>query len=108
MKKELSLVVSLVCMIVLFVGCKAEKSVGDESNFNAKILEIYENSVLVEALEGESIRNSSDQFTFGTKELDDIGATVGDIVTITYTGDIRESYPAQITAVSWAIYEPEQ
>lgn len=70
-----------------------------------KILEIRENSVLVEPLEGEDIRRSADQITFGISELEALSVKVGDTVEVTYTGGVMESYPAQIIALSWKIVE---
>jgi hypothetical protein len=102
MKKVFVFGLVLVCMISVLAGCGTKDK---SENFKAKIIEIYEDSVLVEAVEGESIRSSSDLFTFGTKELEEIGIMVGDLVTITHTGEIRESYPAQITVISWEIHE---
>ena len=74
-----------------------------ENSFLAKVLEINGSAVLVEALEDQPVRLSSDQFSFGTKNLEHIGVQVGDIVKVTFTGAIRESYPAQIDAVKWEI-----
>ena len=74
-----------------------------ENSFLAKVLEINGSAVLVEALEDQPVRLSSDQFSFGTNNLEHIGVQVGDIVKVTFTGAIRESYPAQIDAVKWEI-----
>lgn len=97
---------SVLAVLILAAGCgRAAGSTGDERSFQAKILEIHDSSVLVEALEGEEVRNSSDQFSFGTADLEDIGAGAGDVVKITFTGDIMESSPAQIRVVSWSLTE---
>lgn len=97
---------AVLAVFLLTAGCgRAAGSTGDERSFQAKILEISDGSVLVEALEGEEVRNSSDQFSFGTADLDDIGAETGDVVHILFTGGIMESYPAQIQAVSWSLVE---
>lgn len=77
---------------------------GDES-FTGKILEMNGDSVLVEPLEGEDIRRSADQIVFGISELEELDVNVGDIVEVTYTGSVMESYPAQIVAVAWEIVE---
>jgi hypothetical protein len=69
--------------------------------FTAKVLQILDNSVVVEPLAGESVLNTADRISFSTKGLDDIGAAVGDVVNVTYTGDITETYPARVTAVWW-------
>lgn len=65
--------------------------------FRAKVLEVYEGSVLVEPLEGEQELLCSDRIYVSfsawtrTPEL-----RAGDILRIRYDGMIRESYPAQI------------
>lgn len=71
--------------------------------FTATVLEIYDGSVLVEPVEGEPERYSSDQFTIGLAELEEIGAEVGSVVDVYYTGGVMESYPAQVHAVKWNI-----
>ena len=90
---------------VILLSCETHK--GDKENyfFNAMILEIIGNSVTVEPVEGESILRNADKIMFVTGHLDKIGASVGDIVKIQYTGTIRESYPAQIDVISWSIYK---
>jgi len=72
-----------------------------EFGFNATILEINGNSVIVEPHEDEQERNSASQISFGITDLPNIDAKVGDFVKIIYTGGIMESYPAQINAVKW-------
>jgi len=71
--------------------------------FQAVIVEMDGTSALVEPLDGEEERLSSDRFSISIAELEYIRAEVGSIVDITYTGGIRESYPAQIDAQSWSI-----
>lgn len=106
MKKYLIRLAVMAAVLLLAAGCGEKSgSTGDEKSFQAKILEIYESGALVEALEGEEIRSSADQFTFGTADLENIGAGAGDVVNITFTGDIMESYPAQIQAVSWSVVQ---
>lgn len=72
-------------------------------HFVATVLEINGSSVIVEPVEGEPERRSSDQITINTADLGDIGAQVGSDVDIYYNGEIMESYPAQIHAVKWAM-----
>lgn len=73
----------------------------EEKSFIAEIIELNSSSVLVSPFEGEDILNSSDKISFGIKDLEEINAKVGDIVEITYTGYVMETYPAQINATSW-------
>ncbi len=74
-----------------------------ESSFVATVIEINGTSVLVEPVEGEDELRSSDKIYFSTEKFDDIGAEIGSVVQITYTGEIMESYPAQINAKSWSL-----
>ena len=74
-----------------------------EFSFVATILEMNGSIVCVEPVEGEEERLSSDKITFDVQYLGDIGAEVGSVVQVTYTGGIMESYPAQILAKSWKI-----
>jgi hypothetical protein len=45
----------------------------------------------------------SDQVTFGTSELEKIEVEVGSVVKVTYKGNVMESYPAQVHAISWEL-----
>lgn len=74
-----------------------------EYSFVATVLEIGENFALVEPVDGEDEWRSSDKITFSTTKLENIGAEVGSVVQVTYTGGIMESYPAQINAKSWKL-----
>ena len=118
MKKSVLLLIAiLLCFAMCFTGCESsseaepKETKGEElqetepETFLAEILQINGKSVLVEPLEDERERKSSDQISFGTGELEDIGAEEGDIVKITYDGLIMESYPAQIHASKWEIHE---
>lgn len=81
-----------------------EHTVVDEK-FVATILEINGSSVLVEPIEGERERLSSDKITFGIDDLEKIDVKAGDLVEVTYTGVIMESYPAQIRAIRWKLLD---
>ena len=74
-----------------------------EFSFIATVLEINGDSVLVEPVAGEDELRSSDEIVFSTNGLPDIGAEVGSVVRITYTGQIMESYPAQISVKGWKL-----
>ncbi len=71
-------------------------------NFNAKVLEVNENNILVEPFENENERKSASRIYVSTDlkgngQLPEIKK--GDYVTISYDGNIQETYPAQITNV---------
>lgn len=102
------IILSLALIFVLLLSaCSglAADGPGGEMNFDGQILEIYDGGVLVEPVEGEDIRSSSDKISFSTDELDDIGAQMGDTVTVRYSGEVMESYPAQVIALGWSISE---
>ena len=79
-----------------------------ESTFQATVLDLNDTTALVEPLEGEDERRSSDTISFGLEGLDDIGAQVGSVVEVTYSGGMMESYPAQIKAVSWKLSDQQR
>ena len=105
MKKVMVLLVFILMLSVL-TGCGVANGTGGEYSFKAIILQIDGNTVTVEPLEGEDILRSGDRINFNKSELDDIGATVGTAVNIVYVGGVRESYPGQVTAISWSLLEP--
>lgn len=70
-------------------------------SFQARIIERYDTSVMVAPTED----GLCDRITFSTAQLEDIGADVGDLVEVCYSGEIMESYPAQIIPVSWKMIE---
>lgn len=103
MKRKFRWLPSILCFLVLLTGC-SENSTGDETGLTLRILEINESSVVAEALESEDIHmDSLPRYSFGTADLDDIGAQAGDIISVIYTGDVMETWPMQIQAVSWSV-----
>ena len=71
-------------------------------NFNAKVLEVNENNILVEPFENEDERKSASRIYVSTElKGEEILPEIkkGNYVTISYDGNIQESYPAQITNV---------
>ena len=114
-KKLIRIALVLMLAGLLIVGCSNDDSNGngtvdgngdasgnDEEQimeFEATVLEIDENSILVEPLEGEDILRSADRVSVGTGDLDpeDVPEMeVGDTVRISYAGGVMESYPAQL------------
>lgn len=71
--------------------------------FVATVLELDDTCALVQPVEGEDELRSADKIRLGIADLVDIGAQVGSLVEIRYTGTIMESYPAQIHAVEWKL-----
>lgn len=69
--------------------------------FRAKVLKVYDKScILVEPLEGEAERSSSDRFEVSFPNLEQIPEIkAGDTVIITYDGMIEEIYPCRLPGV---------
>jgi hypothetical protein len=86
-----------------------QPSIDDGGTFNAKILEIRNNTFiddyyfLVEPLEGEAIRSIADRISFVSRFFDKTGVSVGDYITIRYDGFVEKSYPARIVVTGWAL-----
>lgn len=87
--------------VYLLSACQNMSGGTAEENFRAEILSVSEGKLLVEPLEGENARFSADCIAISTKDLPPMDVSVGDIISIAYTGTIAESYPAQVTAVGW-------
>ena len=99
------IIVVLVLAIVagLLIAFWPDSKKTEECTMVATILELGESHVLVEPAKEDPARASSDKISFGTANLEDIGAQVGSTVKITYSGEIMESYPAQIIAIRWEL-----
>lgn len=72
-----------------------------ETAFTATVLEAGDGYLLVEPVEGDPMLATADQIQVSTKgvEVPD-GVTEGSKVTITFSGGVMESYPAQISDVT--------
>lgn len=86
----------------------AEEEPYAAQSFTAMVVELGESHALVQPMAGEAELRSSDRISFGTADLEAIGAQVGCEVRIWYTGGIMESYPAQIRAVKWELLRLEE
>lgn len=104
MKKIFSMILATILCLSAAACAPQSKSLDPEGkNFAAKVLEINGNTALVEPLEGEPERLSADKISFSIANWKNIGVRVGSVVEIAYTGEIMESYPAQIHAESWEL-----
>ena len=74
-----------------------------EHSFVATILEINGSSVTVQPVRDSWMLSTSDEVSFGTANLEDIEAEVGSVVQVTFKGNVMETYPAQVNAVSWKL-----
>lgn len=90
----------------MFVGSSQENILADSSGsthvsvFQAKILEVHDEYILIEPLEGTDERNSGDRYEVSLSKLKEIPQIkVGDRVEIAYDGMVQEVYPPRITGV---------
>jgi hypothetical protein len=98
------IICSIFIMMCIFVGCSSQEEKG--ISFIATVLENNQSSLLVEPAEGSVELSSSDRFVAHVGEaiitdpqgnkVDITAVLVGRKVMITYSGEIAESYPAQI------------
>ena len=111
MKKILSLLLVSICLFSL-VSCANDATrgyiepdnidYGDRDNidalyFEGEVVEIFEKSIQVKVLEEYKNITSFDLASVSTKDIViDFSMLVGDIVGITYMGDVAETYPVQI------------
>ncbi len=109
MKKIISLL--LICMLSLSMVACSDSTRGyiepekidhneevETDYFEAKVLEVYEKSILVEPIDGSSASKSADKIDVSIADISvDFELVENGIVGITYTGGIAESYPAQIS-----------
>lgn len=72
----------------------------EAKSFFGKIIESQKDYIIVEPNEDEEIRKSSDQVIISLVENNDIIYKSGTNVKITYSGFIRETYPAKIDAIN--------
>lgn len=99
--------------IFVFAGCHNNKTAEStetkvhesQLEFMGTVRDIHNSTVTVEPLPGEDILRSADRVSFNTNLLEDVSVTPGCTVRVIYTGDIMESYPVQINAISWSKIE---
>lgn len=101
----------MVMLVVSFalVGCDSNTTTevtSKQNFFEATVLSVNSDSLLVEPIEGTTERDSSDQIEVGTSNTSEENsllylseAVIGDKIQIGYSDDMKESYPAQINEV---------
>ncbi len=86
---------------------KEENDVKQES-FYGVVKQSNQNNIIVEPNEGEEIRKSADKISIYLGEDNDALYEVGTNVKVTYTGEVMETYPAQVNAVKIEIKSAEE
>ena len=113
--KKRTILLLILALCASFAACGTQESSpepedNESSSFNAIILETRDGSLLVEPVEDSAERASSDKIEvpLGDAEVyPDLKA--GDLVLITHSGTIMESYPARLSEVySVELMEPAE
>ena len=105
MKKLLVLVMTMICM-VLFVACNNDNDENGQDYFNALVLEVHEDNVLVECLDittgaiTEGTQLNVTKNVFSTNEVPKM--EVGSEIRVVFTG-VMEIDPPRLQTV-FAIY----
>lgn len=106
MKKLISFVMVMV-MVFTLAGCKAWE--GNDQFFDAEVLEINDNSILVKPIGGKDIPSAEQVIVStkisGTNKLPDMEE--GTEIRVMYGGDVMETEPARIEIV-FAIYRLDE
>lgn len=106
MKKVHRIWVMSIFIMLLLNGCGSSGNPKWNPHFNATVLEVDENTILVEPFEDEDERKSNDKISVDTDVISTIAVPeleVGTEIRIVYNGQIMETYPARIKDV-FAIY----
>ncbi|MCD8241431.1 MAG: DUF3221 domain-containing protein [Lachnospiraceae bacterium] len=108
MKQAFCIVIISLFTLTLF-GCSHSENAGgaDYPAFIGMVSGVWEHSLMLDVTEGD-ILASSDCVIAVFPEAIGIEAAVGDQVQVWYEGDIMESYPAQVNAVSYEIVQTGQ
>ena len=89
----------LILAVILLVSCV--KKSPESHVFRATILEINNGTLIVEPAEGAEERKSSDRFSIGITNMPaSPEPQVGDVIEITYGGEILEIYPASLSGIT--------
>ena len=79
-----------------------KKKAAETYKMTGTVLEITNGTMVVEPLEGEDELSSSDKFVVSMEHMNASSEPkVGDIIEVTYNGDIEESYPARLGGVTY-------
>ena len=106
MKKTI-LIYGLIVLILTGCSNSTKENTPDIHSFEGIIVECEPKSMIVCPNENEDEYNSSDKFKIDYVDGFD-SCNVGDVVKITYEGDINEIYPAQISVTKIELKSEEK
>ena len=96
--KKLFLVIMCLILMLGLVACNNKMY-----TFKGKVVEINMNNIIVEPLENEDIRKTSDRIQISGGLITEFNPSIlpeGTLVEIGYDGNITETYPAQINVIT--------
>lgn len=77
----------------------------EKLSFIGYIVGLKGDTAIVKPLEEQEINKSSDMISFSTKSIVTQNFMIGQKIKVTYSGDIKETYPAHVDAVNVEIVE---
>ena len=96
--KKCSYIIGIMLVLCTLAACAGQKKMGSKTAaFQATVLEVSEQSILIEPDEGFMERDVSDQIRI--TNIEGLELHVGDTIEIQYNGEIMETYPAQLGEV---------
>ena len=102
MKRIWNILLVLLSMVILAACAVSETptDTGNETVFQARVMSFGNGTMLVEPVEGSEELRSADRISVALEHMvPSPEPQAGDIVEITYNGEILESYPAQLGTV---------
>ncbi|MCL2859105.1 MAG: hypothetical protein FWF46_00745 [Oscillospiraceae bacterium] len=104
MKKNIFIIIVILINVILSAYVLLKNNDNPEKQFNAKIIEVHANgNLIVEPNENEEVRKSADKISVSGNPK--VTWEVGTEVIVTYTGEIMETYPAQINTIDVQKYD---
>ena len=79
----------------------------ENQSFYGTVIESKQDYIIVEPREGETIRKSADKISISLGKNNGVIYAIGTNVKVTYTGEIMETYPAQVNAINIEIKSAE-
>lgn len=111
MKRKLALVIGVIVVFAI-AGIMISSTYRSSESYRKKkaaetykmigtVMEIINGTMIVEPIEGEDELSSSDKFVISMEYMNaSTEPEVGEIIEVTYKGDIEETYPARLGGVT--------
>lgn len=84
---------------VLVTGTLTAGRQAGNAEFEAEVIKVSGNSLLIEPSDGEEELRCADQISLSADDLGDLDLKEGDVIRVAYNGEILESYPARLGEV---------